>query len=56
VDPALIRPADVELLIADPSKARQILGWQPTVPFEELIHMIIDADLALLRKENGISE
>ena len=56
VDPALIRPADVELLIADASKARQILGWQPTVPFADLIHMIIDADLALLRKENSISE
>jgi GDPmannose 4,6-dehydratase len=56
VDPALIRPADVELLIADPSKARRLLGWHPTVSFEDLIHMIIDADLALLRKENRISE
>jgi len=64
VDPALIRPADVELLIADPSKARQQLGWQPTVSFEHLIHMMVDADLALLRgvppsvaaKENHIAE
>jgi GDPmannose 4,6-dehydratase len=56
VDPALIRPADVELLIADPSKARRLLGWQPTVSFEDLIHMMVDADVALLRKENKISE
>jgi GDPmannose 4,6-dehydratase len=52
----LIRPADVELLIADPSKARRLLGWQPTVSFEDLIHMMVDADVALLRKENKISE
>ena len=56
VDPAFIRPADVELLIADPSKARQQLGWQPTVSFENLIHMIVDADMALLRKEKHIPE
>jgi len=51
VDPALIRPAEVDLLIADPSKARQMLGWQPSVSFEELVHMIVQADLALLRKD-----
>jgi len=49
VDQAFIRPADVELLIADPSKARRLLGWQPAVSFSDLIHMITDADLALLR-------
>jgi GDPmannose 4,6-dehydratase len=54
VDPAFIRPADVELLIADPSKARRLLGWQPAISFEDLIHMIVDADLALLRKEERI--
>jgi GDPmannose 4,6-dehydratase len=56
VDPALIRPADVELLIADASKARELLGWQPTVSFDDLIHMMVDADMALLRKENHIPE
>jgi GDPmannose 4,6-dehydratase len=55
VDPTLIRPADVELLIADPSKAHRLLGWQPTVSFEDLIHMMVDADVALLRRENRIS-
>jgi GDPmannose 4,6-dehydratase len=54
VDPKLIRPADVELLIADPSKARRLLGWQPTISFEDLIHMMVDADLASLRKEERI--
>jgi GDPmannose 4,6-dehydratase len=56
VDPTLIRPADVELLTADPSKARRLLGWQPTISFEELIHMMVDADVALLRRESRISE
>jgi GDPmannose 4,6-dehydratase len=55
VDPTLIRPADVELLTADPSKARRLLGWQPTISFEELIHMMVDADVALLRRENRYS-
>jgi len=50
VDPALIRPADVELLIADPSKAHRLLGWKPAVSFNELIHMITDSDFDLLRK------
>ncbi len=51
VDPALIRPAEVDLLIADSSKAREKLGWQPGVPFEDLIHMIVDTDLELLRND-----
>jgi len=54
VDPALIRPADVDQLVADASKARRVLGWQPNVSFRELIHMTVDADLALLRKENSL--
>jgi GDPmannose 4,6-dehydratase len=55
VDPTLIRPADVELLIADPSKARRILGWQPTISFEDLIHMMVDADVASLRRDGRYS-
>nr|MBC7244159.1 GDP-mannose 4,6-dehydratase [Chloroflexota bacterium] len=54
VDPELIRPADVDQLVGDASKARRVLGWQPTVSFEELIQMMVDADLALLRKENNL--
>ncbi len=44
-DPRFYRPAEVDLLVADPSKAREKLGWVPTVSFEELIHMMVDADL-----------
>jgi len=45
VDPKLIRPAEVDLLVGDPRKAREKLGWQPTVPFEGLIRMMVDVDM-----------
>jgi GDPmannose 4,6-dehydratase len=54
VDPKLLRPADVDFLVADATKARTKLGWEPTVTFEELIQMMIDADLAALKKENDL--
>ncbi len=41
-----MRPAEVELLIGDPSKARDVLGWKPKVGFEELVQMMVDQDLA----------
>ena len=44
-DPRFIRPAEVDLLIGDASKAREKLGWRPTVAFSELIEMMVDADL-----------
>ncbi|ALG85848.1 GDP-mannose 4,6-dehydratase [Gordonia phthalatica] len=44
-DPALIRPAEVDQLIGDASKARRQLGWQPRVSFEELIRMMVRSDL-----------
>jgi GDPmannose 4,6-dehydratase len=44
-DPAFYRPAEVETLMADPTKAREQLGWKPTVSFEELVKMMVDADL-----------
>jgi GDPmannose 4,6-dehydratase len=50
-DPALMRPAEVEHLIGDPSKAKRVLGWEPEVSFEELIRMMVDADLALLSRQ-----
>jgi len=49
-DPALRRPADVEELVGDASKARRVLGWQPTVAFDELVRMMVDADLAARRR------
>jgi GDPmannose 4,6-dehydratase len=48
IDPALRRPAEVDNLVGDASKAREVLGWEPSVSFEELIRMMVDADLALL--------
>jgi GDPmannose 4,6-dehydratase len=47
-DPRYLRPAEVELLIGDPSKARQKLGWKPTVTFTELVHLMVDTDLHAL--------
>jgi GDPmannose 4,6-dehydratase len=48
VDPGLVRPAEVDVLQADPSKARRRLGWKPVVGFAELIRMMVEADLARL--------
>jgi GDPmannose 4,6-dehydratase len=45
-DPQFLRPAEVDLLIADASKARDRLGWKPTVGFDELVAMMVDAELA----------
>ncbi|HLD25881.1 MAG TPA: GDP-mannose 4,6-dehydratase [Candidatus Andersenbacteria bacterium] len=47
-DPRYLRPAEVDTLLADPRKARERLGWQPKVSFEELVHMMVDAELARL--------
>jgi len=51
VDPKLLRPAEVEHLCGDSSKARRKLGWRPTVNFEQLITMMVDADLERVRQE-----
>jgi GDPmannose 4,6-dehydratase len=48
VDPALARPAEVDVLLADPGKARRQLGWRPTVGFVDLVRMMVDADMARL--------
>ena len=50
IDPMFLRPAEVEHLIGDASKARRVLGWEPEVDFESLIRMMVDADLALLKR------
>lgn len=47
-DPAFIRPAEVDVLQADPSRAKAELGWSPRVSFQELVNMMVDADLARL--------
>ncbi len=48
------RPADVDLLIGDSTKARKKLGWQPTVTFEQMIEKMVEADLAALKKQHHI--
>ena len=54
VDPRFYRPAEVDLLVSDPSKAREALGWNPEVGFRELIEMMVRADLELLRREHEL--
>jgi GDPmannose 4,6-dehydratase len=47
-DPRFVRPAEVDLLLADPSRARSELGWVPRLPFEDLVRMMVDEDLRRL--------
>lgn len=51
VDPAFLRPAEVNELCGDASKARRALGWSPTVTFSQLVAMMVDADLARVKLE-----
>jgi GDPmannose 4,6-dehydratase len=53
-DPRFVRPAEVDLLIGDPSKAKRLLGWTPTVTFEELVNRMVEADMARLRPLAGV--
>ena len=54
IDPKFYRPAEVDLLVSDPSKAREILGWEPETGFGSLIETMVRADLELLRRETGL--
>jgi GDPmannose 4,6-dehydratase len=49
VDPKYFRPAEVDLLLGDPKKAREVLGWRPRVTFSELVRLMVDADLEALK-------
>ncbi|MBE2197207.1 MAG: GDP-mannose 4,6-dehydratase [Anaerolinea sp.] len=49
-DPRFMRPAEVDLLVGDPSKAGQELGWEPDVSFRQLVRMMVDADMALIKR------
>jgi GDPmannose 4,6-dehydratase len=48
IDPAFLRPAEVDHLIGDPTKAKEKLGWEPQTSFEEMIGLMVDSDLKLL--------
>ena len=53
LDPKFLRPAEVDLLVGDPSKARKTLGWRPDVDFVGLVKMMVDADIARLSRVPG---
>jgi GDPmannose 4,6-dehydratase len=53
VDPAFMRPAEVDLLIGDATKARSVLGWKPTLDFPDLVGLMVRSDLELLRAERA---
>jgi GDPmannose 4,6-dehydratase len=52
IDPAHMRPAEVELLVGDPSKAKQKLSWETQTTFEELVRLMVDAELRFIEKRN----
>jgi GDPmannose 4,6-dehydratase len=54
-DPRFMRPAEVDLLVGDASKAGRVLGWEPRVTFRQLVRMMVDSDLDLLKEEHGLS-
>jgi GDPmannose 4,6-dehydratase len=56
VDPRYFRPTEVDLLLGDASKARKVLGWRPTIPFEAMVREMVEADRALLRAGHHFSE
>jgi GDPmannose 4,6-dehydratase len=51
IDPRYFRPAEVDFLLADASKARRVLGWEPTVRFHELVRIMVDADLRNVERQ-----
>jgi GDPmannose 4,6-dehydratase len=52
IDPRLVRPAEVDLLISNPRRAREELGWTPKVSFAELVRMMVEADVAFVAREH----
>ena len=55
-NPAFDRPAEVDLLIGDYTKAKKYLGWQPTVTFEQLVKIMVEAEMAILQGKAKISD
>ena len=53
IDPRYYRPAEVDLLQGDPSKARRELGWEPRVSFQEMVKLMVDHDLELAHQEQA---
>ena len=55
-DGRFMRPADIDVLVADPSKAKRVLGWKPKVKFHELVRMMVDADVERLKRERQFAQ
>jgi GDPmannose 4,6-dehydratase len=53
-DERFMRPAEVDLLVGDYSKARENLGWEPETSFEQLVAMMVDADIKLLKEQHRL--
>jgi GDPmannose 4,6-dehydratase len=54
VDQRFVRPAEVDILLGDSSQARKKLGWQPKVSFRQLVEMMVDSDMAALKKKHNL--
>jgi GDPmannose 4,6-dehydratase len=52
-DPQFFRPAEVDLLVGDASKAHARLSWEPSVDFEQLVRLMVDADIHALQTNKG---
>jgi GDPmannose 4,6-dehydratase len=50
IDPQYFRPSEVEFLLGDASKAKRLLGWEPKVTFAQLVHMMVEHDLAAVSR------
>ena len=53
IDPKFFRPAEVQLLLGDPSKAKKVLGWQPTHTFQQLVESMVQGDMERLTSAKG---
>ncbi|HEY9160199.1 MAG TPA: GDP-mannose 4,6-dehydratase [Desulfomonilia bacterium] len=56
IDPRYFRPSEVDVLLGDATKARNILGWEPKVTFDQLIDMMLDADMETAKKEKTLND
>lgn len=56
VDPRYFRPAEVETLLGDPTKAKEKLGWTPKITFEELVREMVLGDLSIARRDALVKE
>jgi GDPmannose 4,6-dehydratase len=56
IDPRYFRPTEVDLLHGDSTKARRLLGWQPTVSFRQLVTLMVEADWQVARRERLVKE